>query len=629
MTKLKNYFNTTRVLIIVIVFAFYGNTLKNGYSLDDSNVTEKENITAKGVAAIPKIIKTHYVERSEDLHFDYRPIVKISFAVEHELFGVNPSTSHFFNLVIYIICLYMLYAVLLLLFSNYDSKLLLYVVILFAIMPIHSEVVASLKNRDILLCFLFSMAGLKCFILFFESDTKKWWLLIYGTLSFYLASLSKLDAVPYLAITPVLLYAKHRGQIKWVIITGTLLLFSFMLFDTTKNVLVEKSNFERPYYFFENPLFFDKSLYFKIIATFNCLGFYIIQTIFPVKQCSYYGLETISVFKLTTWGYIGIISTPLLVFGLIKSFIKKDLLLFTGIFIFCASISMYLNLIEPVVGIVADRFTFFASIGISIIVISLLSKHFTFTPVLHKNIKIVFGAVILIFLFMSFNRNKDWDNINTLVNADYKKYPNNAFLNYKQGLNIVKAIEDKNSQLSIEQKKAKTQEARLLIEKSISIDSSYYVSQSYLSYILVYLLNDFNAALPHINSAIRLKETTELYYYKSICMRETKQEDSSEFYLLKCINRNNKYYNAYNLLMYDYNIKKEYQKSISLFKKAIKEGVETIEIYNALGKTYWEMGNNNEANVYYKKALSLDASNQEAAAMVKRTAPTGDTTKIK
>ena len=66
-----------------------------------------------------------------------------------------------------------------------------------------------------------------------------------------------------------------------------------------------------------------------------------------------------------------------------------------------------------------------------------------------------------------------------------------------------------------------------------------------------------------------------------------------------------------------------------MFKKAIKEGVETIEIYNALGKTYWEMGNNNEANVYYKKALSLDASNQEAAAMVKRTAPTGDTTKIK
>jgi tetratricopeptide (TPR) repeat protein len=229
---------------------------------------------------------------------------------------------------------------------------------------------------------------------------------------------------------------------------------------------------------------------------------------------------------------------------------------------------------------------------------------------------------------MSFTRNKDWDNINTLVEADYKKYPNSSFLNYKQGLNIVKTVEDKNSRLSIDQKKAKVQEARLLIEKSISIDSSYSISQAYLSYILVYLINDFNAALPHINTAIKLKATTELYFYKAICMRETKQKDSSEFYLLKCIERDDKYYNAYNLLMYDYNLNKQHQKSIDLFKSAIAKGVKTIEIYNALGKTYWEIGNNAEANFYYQKALEIDSSNQEAAAMVKRTSTVETNTTI-
>jgi hypothetical protein len=86
MNKIKTYFNTQRIILIAIVFAFYGNTLKNKYALDDYIVTEKGNMTTQGIKAIPKIIKSYYVDRSEDIKFDYRPMVKISFAIEHELF---------------------------------------------------------------------------------------------------------------------------------------------------------------------------------------------------------------------------------------------------------------------------------------------------------------------------------------------------------------------------------------------------------------------------------------------------------------------------------------------------------------------------------------------------------------
>jgi len=629
MNKIKTYFNAQRILLMVIVFMFYGNTLKNGYALDDYIVTEPGNITTQGIKAIPKIVKSYYVDRSEDIKFDYRPMVKISFALEHELFGVNAGISHFFNLIIYLTGLYVLYSVLLLLFSKSDPSLVFYCVTLFAIMPIHNEVVASLKNRDVLLCFIFCLIGFKNFIRFFEAEKKNWLPLLVSLISFYAAFLSKFDALPYVAIVPGLLYVKHRGQLKWLLLFCLLLVVSYYLFKFTKKGAVEKSDYSRVFYYFENPLYFDKTLLHRIIATFNCLGFYINQIIFPFKQSCYYGVDTVSVYKLNAWGYLGIIASPLLLFGLIKSFIKKDFMLFAGLFIFCASVSMYLNLVKPAVGIVADRFAFFSSLGIAIVVISLVSKYISLTPTLPKNVKIGFGFLAVLFMIMSFTRNKDWENINTLVNADYKKYPNSSYLNYKQGLNIVKSIEDKKSPLSVDQKRAKVQEARLLIEKSISIDSSYSVSHTYLSYILVYLLNDFNAALPHINSALRLKESTELYFYKAICMRETKQKDSSEFYLLKCINRDNKYYNAYNLLMYDYNLNKDYQKTIDLFKGAINKGVESVEVYNALGKTYWEMQNNSEANVYYRKALAIDASNQEAAAMVKRTSTANDTTLIK
>ena len=173
MNKLKSYFNTQRIILLAIVFMFYGNTLRNGYALDDYIVTEKENITTQGIKAIPKILKSYYVDRSEDVKFDYRPIVKVSYAIEHELFGVNTGVSHFFNLTFYLGCLYLLYSVLLLLLSDYNKTLVFYCVALFAIMPIHSEVVASLKNRDILLCFMFCMIGFKNFILFFYQLSKR------------------------------------------------------------------------------------------------------------------------------------------------------------------------------------------------------------------------------------------------------------------------------------------------------------------------------------------------------------------------------------------------------------------------------------------------------------------------
>lgn len=629
MNKLKEFFNKERLLILVIVTIFYGNTLKNEYSLDDSLVTEKGNITTKGIKAIPKIIKSFYIEQSSEFKFDYRPVVKISYALEHELFGINPTISHFFNLLFYLIGLYLLYSVLIKLFSNYHQNVALYCVILFAIMPIHTEVVGSLKNRDMLLCFIFCMAGLKHLMLFVESDFKKWASLVISFLSFYFGFLSKLDVLPYLAIAPIIVFIKNPKHLKWAVGFAILFIIAYIFFRITKRELTGRGGTHRVYYYFENPLFFEKSIKYKIIATFNCLGFYINQAIFPFKMCCYYGTDTISVTKISFHGYIGIICVPLLIFGLIKSFLKKNYLLLVGIVVFCSSISMYLNFAKPVVGIVADRFSFFGSLGIAIIIISLFNSYVPLKDVTSTRLKAGALVVIISFGVMTIKRNADWNNKRSIIEADYSKYPNNSYLNYKKGMDLVQTTMEKSSMLSPDQKRNKFIEARSFLEKSIQIAPDYANSRNYLAYVLVYLLNDFTAALPHINHSIAYKETTDLYYYKAICMRETKQKDSSEYYLLKCIQMDDKYYNAYGLLAYDYNLNKQHQKSIDLFKSAIAKGVKTIEIYNALGKTYWEIQNNAEANFYYQKALEIDPSNQEAVAMVKRTSTIQDTTSIK
>lgn len=619
MIKIKHYFNKQRLLLLFVVALLYGNTLKNGYSLDDSIVTESSNITAKGLKAIPKIIHSYYIERAKGVKFEYRPLVKVSFAIEHELFGVNATASHFINLLLYVTGLFLLYSVLKLLFAAYDESLAFYGVLLFAVMPIHTEVVASLKNRDVLLCFIFCMIAFKHFLLFFDSGFKRWPSMLLALLGFYLAFLTKLDALPFLVIIPALAYAKTRLHLKQVVLFGVLLFASYVFYNLTKRGALDKNTAKRMSAYFENPLIFNGLLKYRIIATFNSLGFYINQTVLPFKQCCYYGYDSIPVFRLSWHGYLGILASPVLLYGLIRSFLKKDLLLFSGLLIFCVDISMYLNLIRPAAGIVADRFSFMPSLGVAICVIALLHRYFNLSAVVPNRIKMATTAVFIVFAAIIITRNGDWKSLDTLLQADYTKYPNSAFLNYRQGLSIVQGVEQKRTRVSsaIEQRNL-FMKAKTLVEKSVEIDPQYVVSRSYLCYIYIYLLNDFKAAIPHVNIALSQEKDTELYFYKAICMRETKQGDSAEFYLKKCLELDKAYLNAYNLLSFDYNAAKQYQKTVDLYTHAIKEGVNTLEINNALGKTYWEMGDTANAIVSYQHANDIDPINEESAAMLKR-----------
>ena len=110
---------------LILVFIIYGNTLKNKYALDDEYITvtnfpvkgkEKEYIpnhtlVSKGISAIPKIWQSRYAHDSEGA-FDYRPVAATTFAIEYSIFGQNPFVSHLINLLLYFICVWLVYCVL-------------------------------------------------------------------------------------------------------------------------------------------------------------------------------------------------------------------------------------------------------------------------------------------------------------------------------------------------------------------------------------------------------------------------------------------------------------------------------------------------------------------------------------
>ena len=154
-TKLITLF---KVILIALTFTFYYNTIFNHFSMDDYHINTSNSQTIKGIAGIPEIFSTLYAEES-GMAYGYRPMVRASYALEYQFtaeLSSNPYISHFINILLYILAVLLLYKVLRRLFAGYNPWFPFLIAIIFMAHPTHTEVVASLKNRDVILNFIFS-----------------------------------------------------------------------------------------------------------------------------------------------------------------------------------------------------------------------------------------------------------------------------------------------------------------------------------------------------------------------------------------------------------------------------------------------------------------------------------------
>src|SRR4029077_4129341 len=85
------------LIIVVFSFVIYGNGISNSYSLDDEFVLHADTTVQKGFKGIPALFKKRYAWDQKG-SYGYRPIVKASFAVEDQFFGVSPHAGHVINI---------------------------------------------------------------------------------------------------------------------------------------------------------------------------------------------------------------------------------------------------------------------------------------------------------------------------------------------------------------------------------------------------------------------------------------------------------------------------------------------------------------------------------------------------
>ena len=465
------------LLLGFISFIVYANTLKNGFVLDDSSVITKNTIVSQGISAIPEILSTPYRHGFQiSINDLYRPLTLVIFAIQYQFFGTNPMPYHFFNVLLFAGCVIMLFFSLDKLFERKKTAIVFLASLLFALNPIHTEIVANIKSCDELLCFFFAFLSLYVFIDYLGSGKTSQLLL--GTSCFFLSLLSKETVITFLVIIPLIFcFYKNENRKRGIYITISAAVVAMIFLAIRFAVLTNyHANSIAAIDIVDNALSKPDLSYASRIATaILILGYYIKLLIVPFPLISDYSYNTIPFVNFSD--PVVLISLAfyifLAAFG-VRRFIKNNADPYAlWIFFFLITISLFSNIPFLIGATMGERFVFFPSVSFCIIIALLIDAWLGTTEKTTKAIlkmPKVLGVIIpvsVIYGIIVINRNTDWLSNYTLYAADVKKAPESAKLNYWLGLELELTIFDEEKDHA--KQKQIIDEATMHLRKALAI----------------------------------------------------------------------------------------------------------------------------------------------------------------
>jgi len=221
------WFDQKKVTIILAVLAFlvYSNSLTNGFVLDDSLVITKNQFTTQGIGGIGDIFSHdtfsgYYKEDVDQLKIvggRYRPLSVALFAVIYQIAGANSTVFHLWNILLYALCCGLMYVVLRKVFEpslgwQHAAILSGLATAVFTVHPIHTEVVNNIKSNDEIWCLILSLSSLYYALKYWDYGQKK--NAIISGLLLFIAYFAKENAIAFLAIIPITLFFRKPSNKK-------------------------------------------------------------------------------------------------------------------------------------------------------------------------------------------------------------------------------------------------------------------------------------------------------------------------------------------------------------------------------------------------------------------------------
>ncbi|MEL6968960.1 MAG: tetratricopeptide repeat protein [Bacteroidota bacterium] len=435
------------LLLVVLSFLVFGNSISNGFTYDDKPFISKNYLVQQGFSGIPTLLTTDFwagYTTSSQANPSYRPVPLITLAVEHGIFGLSAPTHHFFNVLWYALTVVLLYWLLQLLFKDRYPGVALAAAILFCVHPIHTEVVANIKGRDDLLALFFALLSL--YLIVQQVQQKKGVGYLAGAaVAFFLAMLSKAHVLAFVAIVPLVLYfftdAKRGDLLKMT----ALVLVSGLLFLGLQSAIIE-GGIVQVVGEIENPILAAETTSERWATTVHTWLLFIQKLLWPLPLSSDYGFAVVKPVGWSAPGiYVSLLLYGALAYFAIRGLRSKQPYAF-AIILFLVTLAPISHIAFPYVVAFAERAMFTPSWG-GLLLLTLIGYHALayaqekgwIKDIAQRNRlgTIALAVVCLVFAIISFQRNPAWENDGTLFSTDVKTMPESLRMNVLLATKII------------------------------------------------------------------------------------------------------------------------------------------------------------------------------------------------
>ena len=402
--------NILYIILAVISFGIYANSLNNEFVFDDESVIVGYT-PLQELSSIPK-----FFTAEEGFHkvigMYYRPIVSTTYALDYAIWGLKPSGFHLTNVIIHTIASLILFLILMKLFGDYEYGQISSFLgtLIFAVHPIHTEAVSWVSGRTDSLATLFIFLSFLFYIKYRDGENNKY--LLISLFAYLLALLSKEMAVTLPVIIILFDFIYRKKDFKWikknilsyVYFAVLTILFILARFYVLRDV-VDRTN----YFYFHGKD--SMTVFYSMIQT---IPVYFRLLFVPINLLYHYnGVIPDSSSFTDMRALFSLIFLVILIFVAVITYKKQNVISFSISF-FLISLFPVMNIV-PTMNFMAERFLYITSFLVSLLIAYYFSVYLN-----NKNKNIIISIsviVILLFGYLTFQRNFDWKTNETLYST--------------------------------------------------------------------------------------------------------------------------------------------------------------------------------------------------------------------
>lgn len=604
------------LVLFLVAFAQFSNTLNHEYVWDDTLVIEQNPRTQQGFAGIP----AHFVRKETQYVTDiygYRPITLTTFSLDVGLFGMNPGAAHGMQVVWFGLLCVVAFFTLRKLASKYkNGKFFAFLTILFFIVhPLHVEVVANLKSRDEILALLFSLAALLSFQKYLESGKPLQVVLSIGLL--ILGILSRESAFVAWAFigASLLLYPEVSGKRKLIgfLLPVFLAGITALTFTLTKSSgQVAKEN--QAVYGFTEPLELGNSLAFASFGDRTATSGWIytdyLRKFFVpwplVYHSGYNQIPTIGWNHPLAW--LALLIHAGLLFLAFRLRKRLPLLLFFTLFYFLA-LSPYVHLIPRLIfDTTADRFMFAPSLALCAMAALGVIEAFSIAEKkgasgLQKALKPALGVGAVIFLLtwsgLTYQRNQVWKSNESLFTHDLPYLENCAKAHFYYGSWLLQSAPEN---LALQRDMAGKVEMHL--RKSIDIYSHIYYSHKQLIQLYLRMNNPGKALQVGETMMEKWPDTYDIFGQMAQLYFENGDYSKSDKMVEKLLEKEPRNPDAYFFMAWSRFNQGRKHETILQFQTLLEEFPENSVFYDMLADMNFDIGDYTQTFHLYDQAVA-------------------------